>query len=212
MENQDLKQPVKETIADLKDYLDLQINYQKMMAAKKTSKLSSFSALFLILFILIASLLFFLSFAFVLWYAGDDNAKMSQGYLIVAGFYGLLAFIVIIFRKQLLVNPIHAYLTDLFFDKDNSNITRSLSTNVNLKDEEAFEKILEEEKEKIKEMETVLQYRFKEVEKNFSVANLLKIAGSSLVNTYLTTATVARLAFKAVGGLKRKKKLKQKNN
>ncbi len=40
--------------------------------------------------------------------------------------------------------------------------------------------------------------------------NMVKMAAGSIMDTYITTATVAKLAFKAIGGLKHKKRLKQK--
>ena len=96
MEDHSLKQPIRETIFELKEYLDLQIKYQKMVAAKKTSKITSFSVLFLILFALISSFLLFLSFAFVWWFSDGDTTRMYEGYLIVTGFYAVLAIIFIV--------------------------------------------------------------------------------------------------------------------
>ncbi len=211
MEQQSLKQPIREAITELKEYFEIQLKYQKMVAAKKTSKISSFSALFLILFALISSLLLFLSFAFVSWFADGDIKRMYQGYLIITAFYALIAIIFIVFRKQLLVNPIRKFLTDLFFEEDEAEDTEEIFTRVNLRDEESFNVMLVEEKEKIKAKEEILQEKFKEVEDNFSFMNMVKMAAGSIMDSYVTTATVAKLAFKAIGGLKHhKKRLKKK--
>ena len=211
MEDHSLKQPIRETIVELKEYLDLQIKYQKMVAAKKTSKISSFSALFLILFALSSSFLLFLSFAFVWWFSDGDTTRMYEGYLIVTGFYAILAVIFIVFRKPLLVNPIRKFLTDLFFEEVEAEEGEEIFTRVNLRDEESFNVMLLEQKENIKEKEEILQGKFKEVEDNFSFVNFAKMAVGSIMNSYVTTATVAKLAFKAIGGLKhRKKHLKRK--
>ncbi len=167
MEKQSLKQPIRETIEELKEYFEIQFKYQKMIAAKKTSKISSFSALFLILFALFSSFLLFLSFAFVSWFAHGDVKRMYHGYLIITAFYALMAIVFIVFRKQLLVNPIRKFLTDLFFEEEKTDDTEEIFTKINLRDEESFNMMLVEEKEKIKAKEEVLQEKFKEVEDNF---------------------------------------------
>jgi len=206
MEKQNLNNSLRETVDEMKEYLDLQIKYQKMQAAKKTGKLSSFSALFLILFAIATSFTLFFSFAFVWWYSDGITSKMYEGYLIIAGFYAVLAIITIIFRKQLLFNPILKLLTDIFFEDDSDKDGDETIEKVNLKDEESFNKILIEEKEKIKEKEELIQVKFKEIEKEFTFINLVKMAAGSMMNTYITTATVAKLAFKTISNLKRKKK------
>jgi uncharacterized membrane protein YgcG len=206
MEKQNLNNSLRETVDEMKGYLDLQIKYQKMQAAKKTGKLSSFSALFLILFAIATSFTLFFSFAFVWWYSDGITSKMYEGYLIIAGFYAVLAIITIIFRKQLLFNPILKLLTDIFFEDDSDKDGDETIEKVNLKDEESFNKILIEEKEKIKEKEELIQVKFKEIEKEFTFINLVKMAAGSMMNTYITTATVAKLAFKTISNLKRKKK------
>ena len=212
MENQNLNTSLRDAANEMKDYLDLQIKYQKMQATKKTSKISSFSALFLILFAIATSFTLFFSFAFVWWYSDGDTSKMYEGYLIIAAFYALLAIITIVFRKQLLFNPIRKFLTDLFFEDDSKEDQENPVEKINLKDEESFERMLAEEKEKIREKEEVIQDKFKAIEKDFTFINLAKMAAGSIMSTYVNTATVARLAFKTVTNLKhRKKRLKKKN-
>ena len=198
--------PIKESIEELKSYLDLQLRYQKMIAAKKTSKLSSFAALFLILFSIAAGFILFFSFAFVWWYSDGNSDKMAQGYLMVAGFYLLLAVITIIFRKPLLTNPIRNMLAKLFFEDSDSEEDQTNLSGINLKDEEAFDRLLLKEKKQIKEKEVLLQEKFKEVEQQFTFTNMVKMATENLVSSYMTTATVAKLAFKAFSNFKHKKR------
>ena len=206
MSNQVHNNPLKETIEELKNYLDLQLRYQKMLAAKKTSKISSFAALFLILFSIAAGFILFFSFAFVWWYSDGNNDKMAQGYLIVAGFYLLLAVVTVVFRKPLLINPTRSMLAKLLFEDSGSEADQSDLQKVDLKDEEAFNSLLSEEKEQIKEQEAILQHKFKEVEQQFTFTNMVKMATENLISSYVTTATVAKLAFKAFSNFKHKKK------
>jgi ABC-type multidrug transport system fused ATPase/permease subunit len=206
MNNQIHRNPIKETVEELKNYLDLQLRYQKMIAAKKMSKLSSFAALFLILFSIAAGFILFFSFAFVWWYSEGSSDKMAQGYLIVTGFYLLLAVITVIFRKSLLINPIRSLLAKLFFEDASSEKGQTNLSKINLKDEEAFENLLLEEKKQIRDKEEQLQKKFKEVEQQFTFTNMVKMAVENLVSSYVTTATVTKLAFKAFANLRHKRK------
>ncbi|RLD87941.1 MAG: hypothetical protein DRJ09_09320 [Bacteroidetes bacterium] len=177
-----------------------------MLAAKKTSKLSSFAALFLILFSFAVGFILFFSFAFVWWYSDGNSEKMSQGYMIVAGFYLLLAILTIIFRKSLLINPIRSFLAKLFFEDSAPNKEHSDLSAINLKDEKAFDNLLLESKRQIMEKEEMLQQNFKAVEQHFTFTNMVKMATENLVSSYMTSATVAKLAFKAFSKLKHKKR------
>jgi len=206
MNNQIHKNPIKETVEELKNYLDLQLRYQKMIAAKKMSKFSSFAALFLILFSIAAGFILFFSFAFVWWYSEGSTDKMAQGYLIVTSFYLLLAVITVIFRKPLLINPIRSLVAKLFFEDTESEKDQTNLSTINLKDEEAFENLLLKEKKQIRDKEEQLQKKFKEVEQQFTFTNMVKMATENLVSSYVTTATVTKLAFKAFANLRHKRK------
>ena len=201
MEQQHLNTPIRESIGELKEYLDLQIRYQKLMAAKKTSKISSFSALAFIMISLIFSLLLFLSFAFVWWYSGDDPRKMYEGYLIVGAFYVFIILLIIIFRKQFFYAPIRKYIFNVFF----SNSHDEQLADANLVNESSFEKTVQSEKTKIKEKELTIQQKFKEVEQEFTFVNLAKMAMGTVMNSYMTTTTIAKLVFKTVSNLKHRK-------
>ena len=201
MEKQHLNTPIRESIDELKEYLDLQIRYQKLMAAKKTSEFSSFSALALIMVSLMFSLLLFLSFAFVWWYSGDDPSKMDEGYLIVGAFYAFIILLIIIFRKQFLYAPIRKYVFKIFFSESHDEQL----LDVNLVNETSFEKTVQSEKIKIKEKELIIQQKFKEVEQGLTFTNIAKMAIGTVMNTYMTTTTIAKLAFKTVSNLKHRK-------
>ncbi len=206
MNNQIHKNPVKAMAEELKNYLDLQLRYQKMIVAKKMSKLTSVAALFLILFSIAAGFILFFSFAFVWWYSEGNSYKMAQGYLIVTGFYLFLAVVTVLFRKPLLINPIRGILAVLFFEEPATAENQTGNPNINYKDEKAFDKLMLEEKKQIKKKEELLQKKFNEVEQQFTFTNMIKMATENLVSSYITTATVAKLAFKAFANLKHKKK------
>jgi len=201
MEQQNLNTPIRESIDELKEYFDLQIRYQKLMAAKKTSKVSSFSALAFVMLLLMASLLLFLSFAFVWWYSGDDPTKMYEGYLIVGAFYVFIILLIFIFKKQFFYDPIRKYVFKIFFSDSNDEQL----ADANLLNESSFEKTVQSEKKKIKEKEVIIQQKFKKVEQEFTFTNIAKTAIGAVMNSYMTTTTIAKLAFKTFSNLKHRK-------
>lgn len=202
MEKNNLNTPIRESIDEIKEYLDLQIRYQKLMGAKKTSKISSFSALAFASISLLFILLLFLTFAFVWWYSGGDTSKLYEGYLIAGVFYVFILALIIIFRKQFFYDPIRKYIFKIFFSDSHDE---QLS-NDNLLNESYFDKTVQSEKNKIKEKEVIIQKKFKEVEQGFNFVNLAKMAIGTVVNSYMTTTTIAKLAFKTVSNLKHRKK------
>lgn len=78
----------------------------KLKTLDKSANISSniISWLIVIVFIVLFFLIFNIGAA--LW-IGEELGKSYYGFFIVAGFYGLLALIFGIFRKQLLKNPLN---------------------------------------------------------------------------------------------------------
>jgi len=106
----------------------------------------------------------------------------------------------------LLTNPIRNILAKLFFEDSDSEKDQTNLSGINLKDEKAFDRLLLKEQKQIKEKEEQLQKKFKEVEQQFTFTNMIKMATENLVSSYITTATVAKLAFKAFSNFKHKKR------
>ena len=102
----------------LKDYINTQVGRMKLRLADKISKF--FSNIFLIA-IVATMLLFFLglaSVAFAIALSGWTG-EIYWGFLIVAGFYLILSFIVWLRRKQLLRIPImNAIVRELFSEEE----------------------------------------------------------------------------------------------
>ncbi len=101
---------------ELKKYFRLQIDYTRLTAVEKFSLLLSAAAVTLVVVLLCACALFYLSFALACvleqWFGVEWAA-----YLVVGGIFALVLLIIFVFRKQLIVNPVTRYITRLFLDK-----------------------------------------------------------------------------------------------
>jgi hypothetical protein len=107
----------------IKVYFDLRVDYLKLNVAEYLIKIVSSIALSLIIFWISIFVVFFGSFAFAYWF-GEKTGKWPLGFLIVAGFYVLLALLFYIFRKAFIVRPFTRLILDqMKFDqiKDKEN-------------------------------------------------------------------------------------------
>ncbi|MDE5829394.1 MAG: hypothetical protein K2H48_05315 [Duncaniella sp.] len=98
---------------EVKNYFTLNIDYAKFTLAEKLTVLLTAASVCAVAFVLIAIMMFFVSMAFVRWIA--EATGMVGAYFIMTGFYVLLLALVIVLRKQLIVNPISRFITKLFF-------------------------------------------------------------------------------------------------
>jgi hypothetical protein len=103
----------------LKIYFDLRVDYLKLHVAEYLIKFMSSFALSLILFLISFFAVFFSSFAFAYWF-GERTGQWPLGFLIVAGFYFLLALFFFVFRKAFIVRPFtRLILNQMKFDQIN---------------------------------------------------------------------------------------------
>lgn len=103
------------TWVEIKKYFTLQLDYAKLTAVEKLTLLLSAMTLLVVALILGAGILFYLSFALL------HSLELMIGstvcaYLLVSGFFALILLGVIIFKQQLIMNPIAKFLSKLFLD------------------------------------------------------------------------------------------------
>lgn len=99
--------------AEIKDYLELNIEYAKLTAAEKLTILLTSAALAIVSGVLAVLIVFFVSIAGAYWLA-QAGMSVALAYTIVAGFYVLMLVVIFLLRKQLLINPIAKFITKLF--------------------------------------------------------------------------------------------------
>ena len=107
-----------EAYAYAKVYIKQQLEYYKLEIAERLSlTLSSMITLVMILMVMLLFVLF-LSFSLA-FFLSDKLGSYSQGFLVVSGVHALVAIVVVLFRRQLITNPILSRIIKTFFQKEN---------------------------------------------------------------------------------------------
>ena len=196
MESKNLDGSLKDTLVGLQHYVDLQIRYNKLLLAKRMGEIFSIFILFLLLLGMFSFALFFLSFAFVDWYAANYGNRF-YGHLIVFGFYFVLALLLLLLREPLIFGPIRKLIANIFAteqdDGGNKKVFRS---------KEAIDLLLNNYRETIKEEEKELKEKFEKLGKVFTIPNVIQSAGRGIYRSFVTTSTMARLTYQLVKRIK----------
>lgn len=101
---------MKELIAEVLEYLKLNVDYAKLTVSDKLSALLASIAMILMLFLLATMALFFLAMAFAEWLSEDLG---PGAYVIVFGIYLVLIVLLVTLRVPLVTNPIARYISKL---------------------------------------------------------------------------------------------------
>jgi len=197
MEKSRLEDSLKDALAGLHYYVDLQVKYNKLLFAKRTGEISSFFILAQILLVALSFSFLFLTLAFVEWYAQHVGDRLT-GRLIAGAFYLLLAVIVFIFRKSLINRPVRRFMGSMFpedLGEDGKSVFRS---NIGLN------KDIAKYKQEIKEQEKDLKEKFNNLEEFLSFPKLFQSAMQSTYQSLLTARNMAKLSYMIMGGIKSK--------
>lgn len=104
--------PVRQLIDSLRRYVTLNIDYARLTAAEKTSVLLAGIAFYAVMVILATLVLIFVSIG--VGHLLAATIAPVWAFVFVAAFYVLLLVVVIIFRRQLFVNPIARFVSRIF--------------------------------------------------------------------------------------------------
>lgn len=211
MEHSNLKAPLKEALDEVKKYIDLQVEYNKVLARKKSGEaIGQILSLIVIGFVFVFILLF-LSLAFVNWYAMHIGDK-TTGYLIVALAYLFLGLIVFAFKQPLILSPLRKYLAKNYSSKEEQDF---FSGKIN-SGSQATNKYIEFLRKENRKQENVLQNKFKNLEDELNWVNITKKAITSIIQNLSTTTMMIKAAFefgrKLTAGRRKKKMLKDKED
>jgi hypothetical protein len=103
---------------DVKKYVELQAEYIKVDLVEKLTILLSTLVIITIIIVLVIAALFYCFFA--LAYALEPIlGSLSISFGIISGFYVLLIAVFVLFRKQIVINPLVKFLSKLFLSKIN---------------------------------------------------------------------------------------------
>lgn len=102
----------------VQNYLSARVNLWKIMLLEKIAKTGTVVMTTITVLTFLSFVLLFLTFAFSFWY-GEKYGSLATGFLISAGFYVLIALIVILFRKLIFSGTlIKSFRSVLFSDEE----------------------------------------------------------------------------------------------
>jgi hypothetical protein len=99
-----LSELFKRLLEQAKIYLNLRVDYLRLYVAEYLIRFFSSLVLLMVIFLFLFFVLVFGSFAFAYWF-GEITGRWSIGFLIIAGFYILLAVLIFALRRVLIVKP-----------------------------------------------------------------------------------------------------------
>ncbi|MCB2220370.1 MAG: phage holin family protein [Bacteroidetes bacterium] len=117
MANQSIVDTFGELNAATKKYIQAHIDLFKVRMLEKLIRIGTYFFSAFTLIIAMAFILISLTFAFTFWY-GSNYGTLSEGFLISAGFYLVLAIFLYAFRKQLFTNNIIKNMANILFSDD----------------------------------------------------------------------------------------------
>lgn len=205
MDKVNLDDSLKAALVELQEYLNLQLKYNKLLLAKKMGEIFSHLALFVLVIGVSGFLMIFLSFAFVTWF-NQLTGQFYGGHLIVAGFYLMLALIIILFRKQLIFGPIRKLFGKVMFSEEDDHIAyedafKSMG-NLNLR--------IRKYKKAIKKKEDKLGKKYESLSTQLTFANIVQSIVKNAYTSFVTTSNIAKAAFSIFKKLTKGKKKRVK--
>lgn len=97
---------------EVRQYFDLNVEYAKLTVAEKTAILLTAVATATVCGVLVVLVFFFISLAIVYWLGMVMSVALA--YTIMGAFYVALLVVAIVFRRQLIINPISRFISKLF--------------------------------------------------------------------------------------------------
>ena len=121
MEAQNIKEDAKDIINHSQDYLETFYKLSIVRATKKASNIASGVVNSVLLFFISLCILLFLSIA-AAWWIGQELNNPALGFLSIAGFYILLAIILLALRKSVISPFIKNSLIKKIYEEKNKVI------------------------------------------------------------------------------------------
>ncbi len=110
----------KEFKKDISAYIELRLEYTKLIAYEKVAKVSAVSLSFLVILFFAFFAFFFLSFAGG-YYIGSLTGNNALGFGIISLVYIVLLVVVLVLRKKYFEKVIIEKIVDVLIEEDESN-------------------------------------------------------------------------------------------
>ncbi len=117
MKNKTLQENFSELNDVIKRYINTRINLWKVQLLEKIAKTWTHLFVFILIIVSVLFIFLLLAFAFSFWY-GSTYGNMSTGFLISAGLFALLSFIIYLLRKPLFANNVIRNIASVIFDDE----------------------------------------------------------------------------------------------
>lgn len=197
MEYDNLGTPLKEALDELKVYVDNQVTYNKLVITKRAGELSSYLLLLALLFGLSSFVLLFLSFAFAGWFGQITNLGIGTGYLVVAAFYTILAFIVYAYREKLIYKPVRKVFGEIFFGDYESTEDQDVFSS-----KKGLSKRIKKAHKELTEQKEVLATKINDLSIVFTFNNIAHQFIEKTYSSVVTTSNIAKFTFNLVKKIK----------
>jgi hypothetical protein len=105
MVTEDQPNTLRTLLDNASDYLETRVELLKLQAIDKSSDITSSIVSRITIFIILIFAVFILNMGLAMW-IGELLGKTYLGFFVVAGFYGLLALLLHLFRRSWLKEPV----------------------------------------------------------------------------------------------------------
>src|SRR4030095_12434281 len=118
MEAPNLKEDAKDVFNHASDYAETFYKLSLVRLTKKVSNVASGVVNSVLIFFISFCILLFISFAGA-WWLGDVTNSRALGFLLIAGFYLLIVFVLVLMRKKIISPFIRNTLIRKFYEEKN---------------------------------------------------------------------------------------------
>ncbi len=114
--NQEPADSFQQLYADVKKYVELQTEYVKVEFVEKLTIILSVLLIIGLVIILLIGALFYLFFSLA-YTLQPLLGSLAAGFAVISGLYVVLIGLFMLFRKQIVINPLVKFLSNLFLKK-----------------------------------------------------------------------------------------------
>lgn len=119
MDKEKFDKNLNKTVENIKDYINLKKEYYSLVLLERLAKVLTRFIVVIATTMLLFFFLLFLSFAFVGWFQYITGSQ-TLGYVVIAFIYLAIGVLVIIFKKQLFLNPLIKGINSIFSEEEDT--------------------------------------------------------------------------------------------
>ncbi len=117
MDKEKFDKSLNKTVESIKDYINLKKEYYSLVLLERLAKVLTRFVVVITTTMLLFFFLLFLSFAFVGWFQHIAGSQ-TLGYVVIAFIYLVIGALVVVFKKQLFLNPLIKGINSIFTEEE----------------------------------------------------------------------------------------------